>query len=98
MKKTKIDFQTKIVSTFLWLSVLTTIFFSCDVLEPDVDVLKPEVSLREDQIFVFSNSSALIDLNSKVKTNKPVRLSITSSTRYGELSDLGKGLLQYTSS
>jgi hypothetical protein len=38
---------------------------------------------------------AFIDLNSKVTTNTPARLSVTASTRFGELSDLGKGLFTY---
>lgn len=80
------------------LSLLITLsgsFFSCDVLEPDADVLEPQVSLGESDVYVLSNGLAFIDLNTKVKTNAPVRLSVTSSTRYGELSDLGKGLFQY---
>lgn len=98
MKSTKIDFRTKIVSTLLGLSAIIPLFFSCDVLEPDADVLKPAVSITEGQVFVLSNNSAFIDLNTKIKTTRPVRLSVTSSTKFGLLSDLGKGLLQYTPS
>lgn len=96
MKTTKIDFRTKKVPTFFLLSGIILLFFSCDVMEPDADVLNPKVNTSEDQVFVLSSNSAFIDLNTRIKTNKPVRLNITSPTKHGSLADLGKGLLQYT--
>ena len=98
MERSKIDFRREIVSTFLWLSVILSIFSSCDVLEPDPDVVKPVVKVKEEQVFVLSNNSVFIDLNAKISTNAPVRVRVTSATKFGELADLGKGLLQYTPS
>lgn len=94
MKTTKINLRIKTLSVFLSIG-LFILFFSCDVLEPDADVLEPKVSLTGDQIFVLSDGLAFIDLNAKVITNTPVTIRVTSSTRHGELSDLGKGLFQY---
>lgn len=94
MKTTKINLRI-ITRPFFLLIILFALFFSCDVLEPDADVLEPKVNLKEDEIYVLSNGLAFIDLNTRVTTNTPVRLSVTSSTRHGELSDLGKGLFQY---
>lgn len=97
MEPSKIDPKRKIASLFLWIGLFATLFYSCDVLEPDADLLESKVSLTEDQLYVLPNNAAFIDLGAKVSTNKPVRFSITSSTRHGNLSDMGNGLLQYTS-
>lgn len=96
MKTTKIDYLAKIVSTILALSGIVGFLWSCDVMNPDADLLQPTVTIDGDEVFVLSNSSTFIDLTSKVKTNKPVRISITLQTKAGELADLGKGLLHYT--
>jgi hypothetical protein len=98
MTTTKIEFHSKIISWFILPGVIILLFFSCDVLEPDGDLIKPTVRIEGDHIFVLSNNSAFIDLNSKVKTNQRVRLGVTSPTKYGVLTDLGKGLIQYTPS
>ena len=71
---------------------------SCDILEPDNDVVTPSAEIKEKEIVVLANSPSFIDLNSKLKINLPARVAITSQPRYGELTDLGKGLLQYTPS
>jgi hypothetical protein len=96
MKTTKIDFKLKILLTFSALSLIFVLLFSCDVLEPDADILHPSVNMTEEEVFVLYNNSAFIDLNSKIKTTQPVSLSITSTTKFGTLTDLGQGLLQYT--
>ncbi len=75
---------------------LVTVFWSCDVLESDTDIRKPTADITDQQIFARSNNSVLIDLNSKVQANQTVTLAVTSSTRHGDLTDLGKGLLQYS--
>ena len=98
MKTTKIYFRTKIVTRFIVPGVIICLFFSCDILEPDADLYKPAVNIEGTSVFVLSNNSAFIDLNSKIKTNQPVRISVTAPTRFGALSDLGRGLLQYTPS
>jgi len=69
---------------------------SCDIIEPDNDVVTPSAEIKEKEIVVLANSPTFIDLNSKLKTNTPARAAITSQPRYGELTDLGNGLLQYT--
>ena len=98
METTKIDFRTKIVSSFLVPLLSIGVFFSCDVLEPDADVFKPAVSVSENQLFVLSNNSAFIDLNSRLKSNQPVLIRVTATPKHGLLADLGGGLLQYTPS
>lgn len=98
MKTTKIDFRAKSVSWIIVPVVIISLFFSCDVLEPDADLLKPAVTIDARPVFVLSNNSVFIDLNSRVTTNQPARISVTSATKFGALSDLGKGLLQYTPS
>jgi hypothetical protein len=96
METTKIVFKSKIVSTFLGLWAVMCVFLSCDVLEPDAYLLRPAVTITDDKVFVLANNSAFIDLNLKIQTNKPVRLSVSLDPKFGVLSDLGKGLLQYT--
>src|SRR5687768_11765259 len=96
MKTTKIDFKVKIPLTFSGLLLIFILLFSCDVLEPDADLLNPTINMTEEEVFVLYNNSAFIDLNSKIKTAQLVSLSVTSTTKFGTLTDLGQGLLQYT--
>lgn len=70
--------------------------FSCDVLESDPDVLDPSVDITGKEIYVLANGASFIDLQSKVQTNQPARLAVTSQPRHGDLTDLGQGILQYS--
>lgn len=72
-----------------------TILFSCDVLESDPDVIVPDTHVDETDVVILANSPALIDLNTKIKTNVPAKIAITSEANYGKMTDLGKGLIQY---
>lgn len=67
---------------------------SCDVLEDDPDTLSPGTDVKQ-EVHVYSKNTSVIDLNALIQTNQPVRLRITETTRKGELTNLGKGLLQY---
>lgn len=96
MKTTKISQKTRILSFFLWLAFSPGFFISCDVMEKDPDVLDPGADVVKKEVYVMSQSTSVIDLNSIVKSNLPVRLSVTETTRKGALVDLGKGLLQYS--
>jgi len=69
---------------------------SCDVFEGDPDKLNPNTSIVDKEIHVYSKNTSVIDLSSIIRSNQSVRLEITSLTKKGELTDLGKGLLQYT--
>ncbi len=96
MKTPKIYLKGKLASIFLFTGLLIG-FLSCDVMEPDADSVKPQVSIDEETIYVFSDGSAFIDLQEKVKTSGLVRLSVTSTPKHGVLHDMGNGLLQYAS-
>lgn len=96
MKTPKIFSGGKLAPIFLFVGTFIG-FFSCDVMEPDADSVNPQISIDEETIYMLSNGTAFIDLNSKVRTNSAVRLSITSTPQYGKLVDMGKGLLQYSS-
>lgn len=72
--------------------------FSCDVLESDPDVIEPKTIITGEEIYVLANSPTIVDLNAKFQSNTPVRIALTSDARHGEISDLGKGLLQYSPS
>jgi hypothetical protein len=65
------------------------------MLESDPDLKTPTVEISEKEIFVFANSPTFIDLNTKLESNVPASVAITSQTRHGDLTDLGNGLLQY---
>src|SRR6187549_3090627 len=96
MKTTKLTGMIKLISKIFTMVLFTTIFLLCDVLEQDMDLQKPINVTADNEVFVRPGSSTLIDLNSKVQTNQTVTLELTSQTRYGNLTDLGKGLLQYS--
>lgn len=95
MKATKISFNTKILSLFLWLIGLLALATSCDVFEDDPDLHNPDAQLIENEVHVYSKNTSIIDLNTLIRTNHSVRLELTSLTHKGELTNLGKGLLQY---
>lgn len=69
---------------------------SCDVLEPDADLLNPDVKISDDPVYVVAGNATFIDLSAKISTNRLVRFKVTAPPQLGQLSDLGKGLLQYT--
>jgi hypothetical protein len=96
MNATKLNEKTKILLKFFGIMTLACSMAGCDTLESDPDVLEPQTELTGDEIYVLANNASFIDLNSKIKTNVPARIAITSETRNGELTDLGKGILQYS--
>lgn len=96
MNATKLNQNTRIRLKFLSVLAFAVSMAGCDVLESDPDVLEPKTELTGDEIYVLANNATFIDLNSKVKTNVPARIAITSETRNGTLTDLGKGILQYS--
>ena len=98
MKATKLTEKTRISCKFFWLIYIAVMFASCDVLESDPDVLEPDVDLTGKEVFVLANSASFIDLNSRLQTNVPARVAVTSEPRHGKLTDLGKGILQYSPS
>jgi hypothetical protein len=69
---------------------------SCDVLEPDADIITPTTEIVDKEIVVLANSPAFIDLNSKFETNIPAYAAVTSQPRLGKLKDFGNGIIQYT--
>jgi hypothetical protein len=97
MKAKKIS-ETLRLSRFLLIVSVAIVALSCDVLEPDPDVLEPTTNVNGKEIYVLANSPAIVDLNAKLQTNTPVRIALTSQARHGKISDLGKGLLQYSPS
>lgn len=96
MRTTKVSSKIEILSTFFWSAVIIVLMSGCDVLESDPDVLVPDVDVTGNEVYVLTNGESFIDLQSKVQTNQPARLAITSAPRYGTLNDLGKGILQYS--
>jgi hypothetical protein len=96
MKATKVSRKIEILSTFLWLTLIMTFLASCDVLESDPDILEPDVEITGDEVYVLANGTSFIDLQSKVQTNIEARLAVTSTPQHGTLTDLGKGIIQYS--
>lgn len=80
------------------MTVLIVGFTSCDPLESDPDILLPTTDITDKEIYVLANGTSFIDLNNKLQTNIPARIAVTSEPLHGELTDLGKGILQYAPS
>src|SRR5688572_15735797 len=97
MKAKKIN-ETLRLSRFFSIITLGIVALFCDVLEPDPDVLDPTTNVNGKEIYVLANSPSIVNLNATVETNTPVRIALTSQARHGKISDLGKGLLQYSPS
>ena len=96
MKATKVSRKIEIMPTFLCLVSIIVLLAGCDVLESDPDVLEPKVEITGDEVYVLSNGTSFIDLQSKVHSTMEARLAVTSSPSHGTLTDLGKGIIQYT--
>lgn len=90
--------ESQVLTKLFCIVVFAFLAFSCDVLESDPDVLEPKTNITGEEIYVLANSPTIVDLNAKLKSNTPVRIALTSDARHGEISDLGKGLLQYSPS
>ena len=86
--------MTRLFSTFLGMAGIIAVLVSCDTLEPDLQ--KPTAELTGKEVHGRAESSTIIDLNSKIQTNQKVTLSVTRQTTRGTLTNLGKGLLQYS--
>jgi hypothetical protein len=95
MKATKVSRKIEILSTFFRLGLIITFLASCDVLESDPDVLEPAVEITGEEVYVLSNGTSFIDLQSRVQSNLEARLAVTTSPSHGTLTDLGKGIIQY---
>jgi hypothetical protein len=65
------------------------------MLESDPDVKTPAADMSGKEITVLANGPSFIDLGTKLQSNVPANVAITSRTRHGELTDLGNGILQY---
>lgn len=72
------------------------LFVSCDTLEDDVAPESPDIDISNNEIRILPNGTAYIDLYSMVRAAGQVRLDINSQPNKGELSELGKGFLQYS--
>jgi hypothetical protein len=64
----------------------------CDTMDQDVD--GQALSINDDPAYFLANNG-YIDLGSRIVSPGKIKVEITGSTRNGELTDLGKGLLQY---
>jgi hypothetical protein len=95
MKEIKLKNTSRILDKLLIAFGLTITLLSCDMLESDPDVLEPSTNFTGDEIVVLANAPSFIDLNATLKTNVPARVAVTSEARYGAITDLGKGVLQY---
>jgi hypothetical protein len=94
METTNVSRKIRLISKFLGVASILASLASCDTLENDVQ--KPQANIPDKEIHVYSNSSSIIDLKSKIKSNDVVKLAITTQTRSGNLTNLGNGLLQYS--
>lgn len=65
----------------------------CDTMEQDVD--GNTLSINNDPAY-FLEGGGVIDLTSRIVSPGKIRVEITTTTNNGELTDLGKGLLQYS--
>ncbi len=77
-------------------ALIMSLFIACDVLEDDVSPDTPTVEVTGKEVYALTGNSAYIDLRAMVKTTESIRLTVTAQPTHGRLSDLQKGLLQYT--
>jgi len=97
MKTSKIFLKSEILFGILLIGAMAVCFTACDTLKEDPDVLVPDTELDNKDIYVSGNSSSLIDLSGRIRTNLPVTLSVTQSTTKGKLTTVGDlGLLRYS--
>jgi hypothetical protein len=76
--------------------LLAASFSACDVLEDDDPIGGGKgVVIDDSDVKMLSQGTAYIDLYARVKTERPIRLDITSEPSHGTLRELRTGLLQY---
>lgn len=77
------------------MGALALCFTACDTLKEDPDVFVDDTGLKNNDVVVSSNRASVIDLNGRIRANRPVTLTVTQPTTKGKLSSLGLGLLRY---
>jgi hypothetical protein len=88
-QKSRLSWALLIVSAVL-------IQYSCDVLEEDVKPAADKVITETPKFYSLPNAPTFINLNSLIKTQGQVQLRIISQPRKGNLSELSKGIVQYS--
>jgi hypothetical protein len=95
MKTTKIFLKSEILFGILLIGALALCFTACDTLKEDPDVFISDTGLKNNDVIVPGNRASVIDLNGRIRANRPVTLTVTQPTSKGKLSSLGLGLLRY---
>jgi hypothetical protein len=94
----QISYKIKNLLTLFGAVMPLMLLYSCDTLESDVKPDQPKVELEGAKVYSMANGSAVIDLYAMVKTQGTVRLDIMSQPKNGSLTELRKGLMQYSPS
>jgi hypothetical protein len=84
-------------SQFLVTILIALLFCACDTFKDEV-APEADIQLTGQEVFVLSNGNTIIDMQGLVKTTQQVRVEITSQPAKGNLSEIQKGFVQYTSS
>ncbi len=80
----------------LFVASMAALLFSCDLMENDVRPEDAQPKIEGATVYTTSTSSAFIDLHRLVKTQNPVQFKITSQPKNGRLTELGKGIVEYS--
>jgi hypothetical protein len=83
-------------SQFLVTILIALLFCACDTFKDEV-APATDIQLTGQEVFVLSNGNTIIDMQGLVKTTQQVRVEITSQPAKGNLSEIQKGFVQYTS-
>jgi hypothetical protein len=84
------------IRTVLFVMISSMFFAGCDTLESDSSNNDTSVTLSSNAIYITPQSSGIIDLQSLVRTNSKVKISISSQPTLGTLTSLGNDLIKYT--
>lgn len=75
--------------------LLLILCYGCDSLESD-NLPDDKIRIEGSKLYTLTNTSAYIDLRALVKTSETIQFKVVSPPRNGRLSEMDKGILQYS--
>lgn len=83
---------------FATLAIALTLFaaWSCDLFDDDVVPEQSQVTVGKTDVYALTNSTAIIDLKSMIKSYSQVELTVTTQPAHGNLQKIREAVFQYT--
>ncbi len=86
----------KFTISIVWIAIVAIAFSACDILRKDSVQDQDEVDIINNEVYITSGSSGIIDLQGMVQTYGSVKVQVSGQPTFGKLDSFNKDLLKYT--